>query len=57
MRKFHCTNLKRRSKLLAFAKLQGTIFALDSKKPRQVLNASGGDALRGNTRPHPEHDG
>ena len=57
MRKFHCTNLKRRSKLLAFAKLQGTAFALNSKKPRQVLNISGGDALRGNTRPHPEHDG
>ena len=24
---------------------------------RKVLNLSGGDALRGNTRTHPEHDG
>ena len=42
---------------LALAKLQGTAFALTSKKPQQVLNASGGDAFRGNTRTHPEHEG
>ena len=57
MRKFDCTNLERARKRLALAKLQRTAFALDSKGPRQVLNASGVDALRGHTRSHPEHDG
>ena len=42
---------------LAFTKLRRTSFALASKRPQQVLRLSGGDALRGNTRTHPEHDG
>ena len=33
------------------------VFALDSEMPRQVLKTSGGDALKGHTRSHPEHDG
>ena len=45
------------AKRLALTKLQGTAFTLDSKRPHQVFKASGGDALRGNTRSHPEHDG
>ena len=39
------------------AKLRRTIFVLGSREPRQVLNISGGDALMGHTRSHPEHDG
>ena len=31
--------------------------ALSTKGPHQVLNASGGDASRGHTRSHSEHDG
>ena len=53
---FDCTKFSRRLRL-DFIKLQRTIFALASKEPQQVLNISGGDALWGNTRPHPEHDG
>ena len=30
---------------------------ISSKIPRQVNNASGVDALVGNTRSHPDHDG
>ena len=32
-------------------------YLLSSEIPRQVNKASGVDALRGNTRSHPEHDG
>ena len=32
-------------------------YLLSSEVPRQVNKASGVDALRGNTRSHPEHDG
>ena len=28
-----------------------------SRKPKNLIKISGGDALRGHTRSHPEHDG
>ena len=34
-----------------------TLFSLGSKIPHQVFTVSGGDAVRGHTRTHPEHDG
>ena len=43
----------------AFAQdlLPSQAYLLSSEIPRQVNKASGVDALRGNTRSHPEHDG
>ena len=35
----------------------GTIFTLDSWETSSSVQISGGDALRGNTRTHPEHEG
>ena len=59
-RKFCCTKFVRRHRL-ALIKLQRTKFVLDSYGvdtcTHQVLYFSGGDAFRGNTRTHPEHDG
>ena len=47
-----------RFKEVPAGKRTGTSFAHKRLKDRRkVLNLSGGDALRGNTRTHPEHDG
>ena len=52
-----------KNEVTLFTKLENTSlnekvsFRTRFKKLHQVLNASGGDAVRGHTRTHPEHDG
>ena len=36
---------------------RGKIRSTGGEKKNSQLNTSGGDALKGNTRSHPEHDG
>ena len=37
--------------------IEGECGRIQKRKTHSQLNTSGGDALKGNTRSHPEHDG
>ena len=43
--------------LLSKEKSKGCVYCLVIKAVKSLIMISGGDALGGNTRTHPEHDG